>query len=142
MQSTLDKYNSQGEIVIYQTDDGKASLDVMLENETVWLTQKQMALLFETTPQNITMHIGNIFKEGELTLEATCKEFLQVQIEGSNPTDYLKKMRKRDPELGEFLGTNCPQIQIKTGREVVSPLSAKRFFEGQQPKLDLPEEEK
>ena len=83
MQSTLDKYNSQGEIVIYQTEDGKASLDVMLENETVWLTQKQMALLFETTPQNITMHIGNIFKEGELTLEATCKEFLQVQIEGS-----------------------------------------------------------
>ncbi len=43
----LDKYNPQGEMVIYQTEDGKASVDVMLENETVWLTQKQMALLFE-----------------------------------------------------------------------------------------------
>jgi hypothetical protein len=83
MATEIQKYAPQGEVVIYQTEDGKSRIDVMLENETVWLTQKQMALLFETTPQNITMHIGNIFKEGELALEATCKEFLQVQIEGS-----------------------------------------------------------
>ena len=53
-----------------------------MENETVWLTQAQMAELFEKTPQNITMHIGNAYKEGELERESTCKEYLQVQQEG------------------------------------------------------------
>ena len=69
-------------IVIYQTEDGKTQIDVRLENETVWLTQAQMAELFEKTPQNITMHIGNAYKEGELERESTCKEYLQVQQEG------------------------------------------------------------
>ena len=69
-------------IVIYQTEDGQTQIDVRLENETVWLTQAQMAELFEKTPQNITMHIGNAYKEGELKKEATCKEYLQVQTEG------------------------------------------------------------
>ena len=69
-------------IVIYQTPDGKTQIDVRLENETVWLTQAQMAELFEKTPQNITMHIGNAYKEGELERESTCKEYLQVQQEG------------------------------------------------------------
>ena len=69
-------------IVIYQTPDGKTQIDVRLENETVWLTQAQMAELFEKTPQNITIHIGNAYKEGELERESTCKEYLQVQQEG------------------------------------------------------------
>ena len=72
----------QDQIVIYQTEDGKTQIDVRLENETVWLTQAQMAELFEKTPQNITMHIGNAYKEGELGKGATCKEYLQVQTEG------------------------------------------------------------
>ena len=69
-------------IVIYQTPDGKTQIDVRLENETVWLTQAQMAELFEKTPQNITIHIGNAYKEGELERKSTCKEYLQVQQEG------------------------------------------------------------
>ena len=69
-------------IVIYQTEDGKTQIDVRLEDDTVWLTQAQMAELFEKTPQNITMHIGNAYKEGELEKGATCKEYLQVQTEG------------------------------------------------------------
>ena len=70
-------------IVIYQTEDGHTQIDVRLENETVWLTQAQMAELFQKTPQNITMHIRNVFNEGELDEQATCKEFLQVQTEGA-----------------------------------------------------------
>lgn len=66
MSEMLDKYNPQGEMVIYQTEDGKASVDVMLENETVWLTQKQMALLFDKDQSVIARHIANIFEEGEL----------------------------------------------------------------------------
>lgn len=73
----------ENKIVIYQTEDGKTQIDVRLENETVWLTQAQMAELFERTPQNITMHISNAYKEGELEKTATCKEYLQVQQEGN-----------------------------------------------------------
>lgn len=87
----LNTYTPQGEMVIYRTDDGKATVDVMLENETVWLTQKQMANLFETTPQNITMHVRNVYRDGELVQTATCKDFLQVQKEGSREIQRVSK---------------------------------------------------
>jgi hypothetical protein len=76
----LQENNSQ--IIIYQTESGETKLDVRFQDETVWLTQKLMAELFQTTPQNITIHLKNIFEEGELEEEATCKDFLQVQMEG------------------------------------------------------------
>ena len=69
-------------IVIYQTEDGQTQIDVRLENETVWLTQAQMVDLFQTTKQNVSLHVGNVFKEGELEQEATVKEYLTVQKEG------------------------------------------------------------
>ena len=69
------------EILIYQTEDGRTRIQVRLEDETVWLTQADMAQLFQTTPQNITLHLKNIFKEGELGEAATCKDFLQVQTD-------------------------------------------------------------
>jgi hypothetical protein len=68
--------------VMFQTETGKVNIDVFFQNETLWLTQKKMAELFETTPQNITLHLKNIYGDGELIEEATCKEFLQVQKEG------------------------------------------------------------
>ena len=72
----------QDQIVIYQTEDGQTQIDVRMENETVWLTQAQMVELFQTTKQNISFHVGNVFKEGELEREATVKEYLTVQKEG------------------------------------------------------------
>lgn len=69
------------EIVLYKPND-QLSLEVKLENETVWLSQQQMAVLFDSTKQNISLHINNIFKEGELNKEATVKEYLTVQTEG------------------------------------------------------------
>jgi len=75
----MQENNSQ--IVIYQTESGETKLDVRFQDETVWLTQKLMAELFQTTPQNITIHLKNIFNEGELEEKATCKDFLQVQVE-------------------------------------------------------------
>lgn len=71
------------EIIIYQTQDGQTKIDVRIENETVWLTQNQMAELFQTTKQNISLHIKNIFEEGELTEDSTVKDYLTVQNEGS-----------------------------------------------------------
>lgn len=78
----MNKNELDNKIVIYQTEDGRTQLDVKLENETVWLTQAQLTELFQTTKQNISLHINNIFKEGELDSKATVKEYLTVQHEG------------------------------------------------------------
>ena len=67
---------------IIQTEDGKTQIDVRLENETVWLTQAQMVELFQTTKQNVSLHLNNLYKEGELQKEGTVKEYLTVQQEG------------------------------------------------------------
>jgi hypothetical protein len=72
----------KSEFLLYQTEDGQVRLDVRLENETVWLTQQMMAELFRTTKQNISLHIQNIFEEGELSPEPTVKDFLTVRQEG------------------------------------------------------------
>jgi len=71
------------EIVIYQDSNNQIELNVQLEGDTVWLTQKQMSELFDTTPQNITMHLKSVFTEGELDEISTCKDFLQVRQEGN-----------------------------------------------------------
>ena len=72
----------QNKIVIYQTEDGQTQIDVRLENETVWLTQAQMAELFETDRTSIVRHINNIYRVEELDREATCAKIAQVQTEG------------------------------------------------------------
>jgi hypothetical protein len=56
----------EDKIIIYQTEDGQTQIDVRLENETVWLTQAQMVELFQTTKQNVSLHLNNLYKEGEL----------------------------------------------------------------------------
>lgn len=72
----------EDKIVIYQTEDGQTQIDVRLENETVWLTQAQMAELFQTDRTSIVRHINNIYKVEELDREATCAKITQVQTEG------------------------------------------------------------
>ena len=69
-------------IVIYQTEDGQTQIDVRLENDTVWLTQVQMAELFQTDRTSIVRHINNIYKVEELDRESTCAKIAQVQVEG------------------------------------------------------------
>ena len=76
----MDNY---GEIIIYQTEDGLTKLDVRMEDETVWLTQQQMAELFQTSRTNVVDHIKNIYEEGELDENSTCRKFRQVRMEGN-----------------------------------------------------------
>lgn len=83
-------------IVIYNSEDGTIQLKVQLDDDTVWLTQAQMASLFETTPQNITMHIRGVYKDEELTQDSTCKESLQVQTEGSRKVTRKSKFYNLD----------------------------------------------
>jgi hypothetical protein len=74
------------EIIIYETGDGLARVDVRLDGETTWLTQKQLAALFRTSRPNITMHLQNIFEEGELTEDSVCKDFLLTADDGKKYT--------------------------------------------------------
>ena len=71
-----------GEIAAYESAEGKVRVDVRLERETVWLTQRQMAQVFGTTPENVLIHLRNIIASGELEAEATAKELLVVRTEG------------------------------------------------------------
>lgn len=75
--------SNETSFLMYQTENGDTKIQVRLEGETVWMTQKAMAELFQTSTQNITLHIKNVYAEGELLEEATCKNYLQVQNEGA-----------------------------------------------------------
>ena len=88
--------DSNNQIIIYQTEDGQTQVDVRLENETVWLTQAQMVELFQTTKQNVSLHVGNVFKEGELEQKSTVKEYLTVQKEGERKVSRKVKYYNLD----------------------------------------------
>ena len=75
--------DNNGEIIIYQTDDGLTHIDVKMEDETVWLTQQQMAELYQTSRTNVVEHITHIYEEGELDENSTCRKFRQVRQEGN-----------------------------------------------------------
>lgn len=73
----------RSEIILYQTEDGRTRLEVRFEDETLWLSQALMADLFQTTTQNITLHLKALFEEGEIDENSTCKDYLQVRQEGA-----------------------------------------------------------
>lgn len=70
--------NQKGEILIYQTEKGETKIDVYMEDGTIWLNQANIAMLYQTTTQNITKHIKNIYAEEELDENRTCNYYLQV----------------------------------------------------------------
>ena len=74
--------DNNGNIIIYQSEDGKTHIEVRVENETVWLTQQQMAELFQSSRTNVVEHIKHIYEDGELDEQSTCRKFRQVQTEG------------------------------------------------------------
>lgn len=79
-----------GEFVVFTTDDGRARVECRFESDTLWLSQAAMADLYQVTPQAITQHIRAVYEEGELDQNSTCKDYLQVQMEGAR-----KVSRKR-----------------------------------------------
>lgn len=78
-----DSMQPSGEIILYQTEDGRTRVECRFERETLWLSQALMAELFQTSPQNITLHLKALYTEGEIDEQATCKEYLQVRREGT-----------------------------------------------------------
>jgi hypothetical protein len=87
---------TKSEILLYHSSDGEPVIQVRLENETVWLNQAQMAELFSTTKQNISLHIKNILAEGELDEKATVKEYLTVQKEEWSNSLTLKQIVEKE----------------------------------------------
>ena len=88
-----------GQMLIYQTEDGRLKVEARLENETLWLTQQQMAGVFGTTPENVLMHLKNIYNEGELEQNSTSKDFLVVRQEGARQVKRALKHYNLDAIL-------------------------------------------
>ena len=86
----------KNEIIVYQPEGGEFHIEVRVDQDTVWLTQAQMAELFGTVPQNITVHIKKVYDEGELEKNSTCKEYLQVASEGSRKVKRTLKFYNLD----------------------------------------------
>lgn len=111
------------EFILYQASDGQTRIQTLMYDETVWLTQAQMSELFQTTPQNITLHLKNLYSEGELNFEATCKEYLQVQNEGKRQVQRRVKFYNLDVIISvgyrvkSLRGTQFRQWATKTLRE-------------------------
>ena len=85
-----------GKILIYQNEKGDTKIDVYFTEETIWMTQRTMAELYQTTPQNITTHINNTYEDGELDMDSTCKDYLQVQSEGDREVQRARKFYNLD----------------------------------------------
>ena len=107
---------SPGQILIYK--DAGVSLQVRMDGQTVWLTQLQMAELFQTTPQNITLHIQSIYEEKEQVPEATCKEYLQVRQEGELQARGHRPMYMREwiSKLDDFLRLSERDVLTRAGK--------------------------
>jgi len=88
------------QIAFYQSPDGTVNIEVLFAKENIWLTQKKMAELFDTTPQNITQHLRNIYSDGEIDEQATCKKFLQVQPEGTRDVKRETAMYSLEAIIG------------------------------------------
>jgi hypothetical protein len=98
---------NKSQIIIYQTENGETKLDVRFQDETVWLTQKLMAELFLTTSQNVTIHLKNIFEEGELEEDTACKDFLQVQKKGNREVKRKQKFYNLDAIISVGYRIKC-----------------------------------
>ncbi len=138
------------EFLLYQTEDGHARVHVRLDGDTVWLTQATLAELYQTTPQNITLHINAIYDEGELDETATCKDYLQVRQEG---TRRVQRRLKRRPmymadwiaKLDDFLRLSDRELLTHPGKishEAAAERAACEFdrFEAQRRALPSPVE--
>jgi hypothetical protein len=88
-----------GEFLLYQTEDGQTRVECRFANESLWLSQAGMAELFQTTPQNITLHLKALYAEGEIVQEATCKDYLQVRSEGDRQVRRALKYYNLDAIL-------------------------------------------
>lgn len=108
----MKKLKEENKLVIYQAKNGAIEFKSDIKKETIWASQAQIAQLFDVTTQNVTLHLNNIFKDKELDIGSTCKEFLQVQIEGNRKVERNIKFYNLDAiiaigyRINSVTGTN------------------------------------
>ena len=101
--------DNNGEIIIYQTDDGLTHIDVKMEDETVWLTQAQLVQLYQTSKSNASEHIKHIFEEGELEENAVIRKFRTTTFLSSSPSSNICLICSLTFDLLVwYISTNCP----------------------------------
>ena len=98
-----------GEFLLYETEDGRTRVECRFVDDTLWLSQAGMAELFQTTPQNITLHLKGLYAEGEIISEATCKDGLQVRSEGGRQVRRLVKFYNLDAILAVGYRVRSPR---------------------------------
>ena len=118
-----------GKILIYQNEKGDTKIDVYFEEDTIWMTQRSMAELYQVTPQNITLHIKHIYQDGELDPAATCKQYLQVQTEGARKIRRNTKLYNLDMILavGYRVRSNVGMHFRRWARGILSEYMKKGF---------------
>jgi prophage maintenance system killer protein len=122
----MKKARKQNSIIIYQAKNGAIELKGDFQHETIWASQAEMAKIFNVTPQNITLHLGRIFKEKELHKISTCKEYLQVQKEGKREIKRKIKAYNLDViiavgyRINSLIGTRFRQWATKTLRQHIT----------------------
>ncbi|HKI68935.1 MAG TPA: hypothetical protein VKA67_05060 [Verrucomicrobiae bacterium] len=109
------------EIILYQTEDGRTRLEVQFQGETAWLTQNQMAELFQTTKQNVSLHIQNIFTEKELREDSVVKESLTTAADGKNyaireAPNRMSPLRYSHPHSQPAGGHGFPHVEPESVR--------------------------
>lgn len=105
---------SEGELILYRTQDGQSQIQLRALDETVWLSQAHIAELFETTPQNITQHLKGLYADGELDEEATCKDYLHVRSENGRDVRRTVKLYSLDAILAIGYRVRSPRgIQFR-----------------------------
>jgi len=100
VQQPVGQLSGQGEFLLYQTEDAQTRVQVRFQDGGIWLTQAQLADLYQCSPQNITQHIRAIYESGELTEEATCKPYLQVRLERGRQVSRSLKHYNLEMVLG------------------------------------------
>jgi hypothetical protein len=100
---------ADGEIILYRSEDGLSELQLRAQDGSVWLSQSEIAELFQTTPQNVTQHVRTVYEEGELVEASTCKEVLQVRLEGSRDVKRTIKLYNLDVILGVGYRVRSPR---------------------------------
>lgn len=118
----------KNEIIVYQPDGGEFHIEVRVDQDTVWLTQAQMAELFGTVPQNITVHIKKVYDEGELEKNSTCKEYLQVASEGSRKVKRTLKFYNLDVIIS--VGYRVKSIQGTRFRQWANSVLKEHMLKG------------
>lgn len=100
---------ARGEVLLYETEDARTRVESRFEADTLWLTQNLMAELFQTSTQNITLHLRALYDEGEIEEEATCKDYLQVRMEGERRVQRAIKHYNLDAILAVGFRVRSPR---------------------------------